>query len=113
MQLLTVHIGTARGIIHLQLSICEYRIRVRHTACLYRSQAPLRDAQPGKQLLNGERFGQIVVSARVQSFYFIGVLAAGADHDNWKIGPGPDLAYNLDAVHIRQPQVQQDDFGIV
>jgi hypothetical protein len=64
---------------------------------------------PGHQLPHAERFRQIVVGAQLQAQHTVGLLAAGAEDDDGHVRDLPDTAADVDAVHVRQSQVEQDD----
>ena len=43
----------------------------------------------------------------------IGIAAPVRDDDNWGPSPGTNTSDDLQAIHIRQPQVQKNDIGIM
>ena len=76
-------------------------------------EPPQRDPQAGQKLRNRKRFCQIVIRAGIQGVDLIGILAAGADDDDGHVRPGAYPADDLDAVQVRQTEIQQDDVRIV
>ena len=76
---------------------------------LHIAQPPLGGAESGQKLIHGKGLGQIVVRPGVQGGYLIVVLASGADDNHGGIGPGTDFENHVHSVHVRKPQVQQDD----
>jgi hypothetical protein len=69
-----------------------------------------QSAHPGKQLLEVEGFGEVVVGATVEGAYLITHLVAGCEHENGEVGtPRPDAPQDLLAVHAWQHYVEQDE----
>lgn len=66
-------------------------------------------ADPGDQFPHAERFRQVVVGAQLQAQHAVGLLAACAEDDDGHVRDLPDAATDVDAVHVRQSQVEQDD----
>ena len=109
-QLISVQIGAAGGVIDAQAAVDEHRVGVLRAQ---HGQPPLGDAQPRQQLLHGEGLGEVVVRTAVQRADLVAVLAAGADDDDGHVRPGSNLEDELHAVHVRQAQIQQDHVRIV
>ena len=63
---------------------------------------------PGQQLVRAEGFGQIVVSPQVQGVHLVSLMRPGGDHHHRQTGPAPKLSQNVQTVHVRQTQVQND-----
>ena len=76
-------------------------------------QAALRRTQARQKLRNGKGLGQIVVRPRVQRLDLVRILISGADHEDRRFRPEPDLPDHLDAVAVRQPEIQQDHIRIL
>ena len=82
----------------------------------------LRDAQEdlaaqhgvdaGQQLARIEGFRQIVVGPHFQSDDAVDLVALGGEHDNRHGGFLADLAADVDAVHPRQHEVEQDEVRV-
>jgi len=64
-------------------------------------------AHARQQLLEGEGLGQVVVGAGVQTAHAIRYGVARREHQYWRAQPlSPQLAGNLDAVHLGQHHVE-------
>ena len=70
-------------------------------------------ADAGQQLGGAEGLGDIVVGTVVQGLYLIMLMVPGGDHHHRQAGPLADGFQHLDAVHIRQAQIQHDQVGTV
>ncbi len=67
--------------------------------------------QPGSQLLVGERLDQVVVRAGIQPGHPVtDRVASGEDEDRDLRTRGPDPSRDLEPGHIREPEVEDDDF---
>jgi hypothetical protein len=65
-------------------------------------------ADPGEQLGEPERLGQVVVGAGVQPDDHVDLLPPGRQHDDHQPRlRGPEPPAQLDAVHVRQLEVKQ------
>ena len=74
-----------------------------------RGAAPQHRVHPGQQLAGVEGLDQVVVGPAVQALDAVVHLAAGRHDDHRHVAGGPDLAADVDAVHIGQAQVEQHD----
>ena len=72
---------------------------------------PQRHPYPGQQFGYAERFGQIVVGARVQRLHLVGFLPARREDHHRHLRPLPHPGQNGQAVGVGQSQVQQDEIG--
>lgn len=64
---------------------------------------------PGQQLRNAKGLDDIVVRPHVQGLYLLRFpVPGGDDDDGGLLGQAAELPQYLDPVHVRQPQVQQD-----
>jgi hypothetical protein len=71
--------------------------------------APHQGTQPSKQLLEGERLGQVIVGARVQAGDPVVDLVAGGKHDHRRLDPVlPEPAANLHPILLRDHEVEDD-----
>jgi hypothetical protein len=71
---------------------------------------PGQSADAGKQLLEGEGLGQIVISPRVEGSDLTLQAVAGGQHQDRKLGaPGPDPLEDLLAAEARQHNVEQHE----
>src|SRR4051794_36932649 len=78
-----------------------------------RRPAAQERAQPRPQLLALERLDQVVVGARVEALDpRLDGIARREDQDRDVVGR-PDPARDLDAVDLRQPEVEDDEVGVV
>jgi hypothetical protein len=81
-------------------------------ALVFGRAPPQQRADPGQQLLEGERLGQVVVGSRVQADYPVGNRIAGRQHENRC--PVPALAQPAahgDAVQDGHQHVQHHQIG--
>ncbi|MFK4579088.1 hypothetical protein ABIF83_002535 [Bradyrhizobium ottawaense] len=70
---------------------------------------PQHRAQPRQQLLDGKRFGQIVVGAAIEPGDAVGDLAARRQHDDrHPVGAGPQLRDQGETVAIGKLAIEQD-----
>ena len=74
-----------------------------------RARAAQQSTHPGFQLQNVEGLCNIVVRAALKADDFIGVLAAGGEHDNGHIGKLPDTHAGLEPVDLGHHQVQDNE----
>src|SRR4029453_19418907 len=65
--------------------------------------------KPGQQLIEPERLCHVVVSAGVEGFDLVLGRMASGQHDDRHAAPSPYSPDYLDAVHVRQPEVQDHD----
>ena len=112
LQFFAVERGISRGIVYRQLSVRVYRA-VRRGAPGHHVQPPHRRPQAGQQLLHRERLGKIIVRAGVERLDLVRVVASGADDDDGHVGPASDPADDVDPVHVRQAEIQEDDVRVV
>ena len=70
-------------------------------------------ADAGQQLVGAEGLGQVVVSTQVQGGHFVFFVGAGGNDHHREAGPAPELAQNIQAVHVGQPQIQNDEVRTV
>ena len=111
MKLFPTEICAAAGIIDLKLPILIHGfLRARS---LHQRQPALGHPEPGQKFFHRKRFCQVIIRSRVQRVDLIRILAPGADHDDRDIGPAPDPADHLDAVQIREPQIQKNNIRIM
>ena len=67
---------------------------------------------PGHQLTGAERLGHIVVRSQTQATDLVNVILLGRDHQNRYILFLPDPLAYLEAVHLGQHQVQNNQIII-
>jgi hypothetical protein len=68
---------------------------------------------PGKEFVDTEGFGDVVVGAGIEGGDLSGAVAAsGEDHDRDR-GPGAQLADDLDAIEVGEAQIEHDQVGVV
>ncbi len=65
----------------------------------------------GRQLLGGERLGQVVVGTRLEARHDVVGVGAGRDHDDRDVGHPADGAADVEAVDAGQHDVDQHDVG--
>ena len=71
--------------------------------------SPQHGVHPGQQLTGVEGLHQVVVGPAVQALDAVVHLAPRRHDDHRDVAGGPDLAADVDAVHVRQAQVEQHD----
>ena len=70
---------------------------------------PEQRLDPAQQLAQPERLGQVVVRAELQADDLVDLLVAGGEHQHRRLRAGrAQPAQDLEAVHARQPDVEQD-----
>jgi hypothetical protein len=74
-------------------------------------RAPCYGPDPGYEFAHSERLDQIIVGAQLQSQYAVNFLVAGADNNDRGRGQSTDGTAKVCAVHVRQPQIQEDEIG--
>ena len=97
-------------------SICDVLVAsgARRRLTLARSArrpAPQQRAHARHQLADAERLGQVVVGAAVEAEHLVGLLAAGREHQDRRVGVrrvAPDGAAQREAVEPGQHQVEDD-----
>src|SRR3984957_14550114 len=72
-----------------------------------------RGPQPGPQLVHAERLRHVVIRPRVQRRHLLAFLAPRGQHDDRDRGPAAHAVDDLGAVHVGQPEVQDDHVGPV
>ena len=64
-------------------------------------RAPERRPHAREQLVDAERFGDVVVGARIERLHLRPLLAFDRQHDDRDVRHGADPLAQLDAVHVR------------
>ena len=95
--------------IDLELSHLEDGI-VRLVGCS--GGVPERHPDPCKKLARAERLAHVIVGARVERRDLVALLAARRQHDDRDVGPPAHATDDFEAVHVRQPEVDDDDVGL-
>ena len=75
--------------------------------------ATQRRPKPGEQLVHAERLRDVVVGAGVEGGDLVGLRIAGRQDEDRDRAPLPQPADDLDAVHPREAEVEDDDVGSV
>ena len=73
--------------------------------------APQDRMDPGHHLCGGERFGNTIVGALLQSGQSLFEFSCGGQHNHRAGTPFPDLLQNLAAIHSRQRCVKEPGPG--
>ena len=85
----------------------EHQVGDRQLVVVAVAGATAEGAHARQQLLEGEGLGQVVVGAGVQTAHAIRYGVARREHQDWRAQPlSPQLAGNLDAVHLGQHHVE-------
>src|SRR5260370_36515497 len=94
-----------RGLIEFQVSVgqgfASYPVAAQHRS------------DPRHKLIECEWFGDVIVSAQVQSAYLIGDLVAGGEHDNRDIVVEPQATAHLEAVRTWHGDIQQHNVRLM
>ena len=75
--------------------------------------AAQRGPQPGEQLVHPERLGHVVVGAGVERRDLVRLRVARRQHDDRHALHAAQPADHVDAVDAGQPEVEDDDVGMV
>src|SRR5271165_3507712 len=73
-----------------------------------RRMAAESGANARKKLLNAERFGDVVVGARIESDNFIALGVADSQHYDGRIAGTADFAASFDSAHSREIYVEKN-----
>src|SRR2546425_10815484 len=68
-----------------------------------------RDADPREELVRAEGLAHVVVGADIEGGHLVALLTARRQHDDRDRGPLAQPADHVDAVDVRQPEVDDDD----
>ena len=68
-------------------------------------------ADPGQQLVDPERLGDVVVGAEIEGCHLLGLGGAHRQHDDRQLRPFADPRDHLLAVEIRQAEVEDHEIG--
>ena len=68
---------------------------------------------PGRQLAQAERLGDVVVGAELEPDDLVELGVLGREHDDRHAGLGPDDPADLDAGQLGEHQVEQDEVGLL
>ena len=66
-----------------------------------------------RELEHAERLRDVVVGARIQQIDFFMLRMARRQHDDRHGGAPPDLAADVDAVHIREAEIEHHEIGAI
>ena len=65
------------------------------------------------QLAHRERLHHVVVGAELEADDAVGLVAAGRGDDHGHVGVLAQLAQHVDAVAVRQPEIEEDDVDVL
>ena len=88
---------------------CDHLVRRRLPA----PGSPRDSSDTGDQLAQPERLHDVVVRPEFEPDDAVDFLAPRRDDDDRHIGAGAQLATNGEAVHVREPEVEQDDVRLL
>ena len=112
MQLVPCESHHARGIVDHQVAVLEGRlsglVRRGHVG-----EVAFGGAQACQQLAHREGLGEVVVGAGIERPDLVGVPRACRHHDDGDARPRPDLADDVDPIHVGEAEVEQDHVGWV
>src|SRR4051794_24173205 len=80
---------------------------------LLRAEAPAHRPDPGEQLLDAERLRHVVVGAGVQGVDLRRAVHPAGEDDDRHRRPAAQRADHVDAVHVRQAEVEDDEVRVV
>src|SRR5919108_1812592 len=86
-----------------EIAVLERLLRGRVTA--------KHGTNPGDQLLEGERLGDVVVGPQVERGYLVGDVISSGEHDDGDVVDQTQAAAHLKTVRMRHGDVQQNDVG--
>ena len=96
----------------VELDACAADRVARRTGCGRGDPQPRPD--PGDQLGEPKRFGDVVVRSRIESDDHVDLLRTGGEHDDRQCGTfGAHLAADVESVEVGQRQVEQHEVGCV
>ena len=70
-------------------------------------------ADTRQQFSSAERFGQIVVRAKIQCFDLVSFSGPGRYHYNWNNAPPSNTSDDIHSIHIWEPQIQNNQVRAV
>ena len=85
-------------------------IAQRDHGCLRRGAAQ-HGPHAGDELAEPVRLGHVVVGTDLEADHRVDLTALRRDHDDRHLRAGPDLAAHVDARHLRQHHVEEDEVG--
>ena len=68
-------------------------------------------ADAGHELAEAERLHDVVVGTQLEADDAVDLVAARGHHDDGDVVAGPDLAAELEAVDVGEPEIEEDDVG--
>src|SRR5439155_1222159 len=87
------------------------RVGVHHRLLRYRYPAAQRRPYPRQQLVHPERLGHVVVRPGVERAYLRLLQVPCGQDDHRYRRPAPDALHHLDAVHVGQAEIDDDEIG--
>ena len=66
-----------------------------------------------EQLGGAERLGQVVVRAEIERLHLVVLVRAGGNHHHRQARPRAQLAQDVNAVHVRQTEIEDDQIRTV
>ena len=104
-QFVVSQISAPPSIIYFQFTINKYRTGGYHFR-RHQGESALRYPKSCQQFFYRKGLCQIIVRSGIQRLDFIVILASGADYNNRNIRPRANRLNDLNAIHIRQAQIQ-------
>ena len=74
-------------------------------------EVPQSDAHAGKELVDTERLGDVVVRAKVERVHLVALASAGREHDDRRARALADVADDLETVAVGKVEVKEDQVG--
>ena len=72
-----------------------------------------RGADPGQEFVRAEGLGEVVIRPQIQCGDLVPLMGAGGDHHHRQAGPAAQAAEDVQTIHVRQAEVQNDQVGTV
>ena len=66
----------------------------------------------GQQFGSAKRLDQVIVGTSIECRHLVGFGRAGGKNDDGNVRPGPQVADQVDAVAIRQAEIEHHQVGL-
>jgi hypothetical protein len=80
---------------------------------LGRGSAAQRRSHAAAELANRERLRDVIVGAELETQHLVDLVVARSQHDDRDVATSPQLLADLEAVHLRQHEVEDDEIDSV
>ena len=62
-----------------------------------------------KEFCRTEWLGDIIIRAKIESFYLFMFICTGRDDDDWTVGSFTNLPDDCLTIHIREPKIKENE----